>query len=345
MKIILLSILLSTSFISFSQSLPEARIKYHADNTRITYPALIKHLTKENTYKIVYPNKLTYYTGVPQMQAEFMTFAYSDMSMKAKRDQDNPEIYIVIEATGIKNLVSKGIRKTPNGFVIDYTYNFPCKLLIQDNKGTTLYTIPVYSETDPLSAVYYKNLSTYFSIGFTPVYFVSEREASDFQGATKDLGRHVEKYAVMTIYKEMAKIVTALYNDYSEKRMLQYGDISNAEGVAEYTELNAASAQLKQAYDLLSDRKIEEATTLLKSARTVFEKYADNKTITLPVKNMTLYNLGWASLLTGDTKKGMELYAKQSPNADWHTGYGWEDMKVMAEFDLYRSRIREKMTQ
>lgn len=344
MKHALLCIFLNASLLSFSQDLAEVKVKYNGSVTRVVYPALIKHLTKENSYKLVYPNKLTYYQSLYQMSSEGLTFPYSDIIIKAKRNSDNPEIYIVIESPGMTNLALKGTRKTPNGFVIDYSYNLSWKLLIQDNKGTTAHTIPVYTEADPFEVSYLKNFAAYNTMGYNPLYFSTEKEATDFQTSAKDIGKHIEKYAVLMANRDMAKVITALYNDYSEKKFLQWGDISDAKGVAEYEELSTATAQIKQSYKLMDDDKWQEAIASLQSARKVFDKYADNTKLTVPVKSMVLYNLAWTAIFTGDKQKSLKLYRMQSSKSNWYAGAGWDVIKGIADHEAYRDKIRKHLT-
>lgn len=330
---------LLSSYLLFSQ--PDSKVKYHTSNVKVPYPALIKHLTKENTYKFIFPEKLTYYFSRQQMQLDGMTFPYSELYLKAK-NKDNPEIYFVVDAKGISNVESTGIRQTPNGFVIDYSYRFPCKLLIQDPAKSNLYSIDIFSDNQSFTIVYFRNMADYGKLGYAPQYFATWDEAAGYRSATKDLAKHIERNALPMAYKEVAKAISALYNDYSERHQLQWGDIADAKAVPEYVALNNAAASLGQAYDLLSDVKMEEANKLMQTARQEFEKYKDvNNAVSGPqVKTMILYNLGWIYLLSGETKAALDLYEKCIPSADRYTKYGWDELKQMAGYSQYREKLK-----
>ncbi|MET0463380.1 MAG: hypothetical protein ABW007_09500 [Chitinophagaceae bacterium] len=319
------------SQVTLSQS--SVKIKHSSSSVKMKYPALVQALTKENTYNPVFPEKLTYYASHREMQMDGILFSFSDMPLKAKNKGNTPDVTFVIEASGITNVQFKGIRNEGNAYALDYTYNFPCRLLIKDAALQTLYSFDVFTGSEEHSILYIKSTPKYNTMMYSPVYFGTEKEAREFQTGNKDISRYIERYAMLAAYKKVAIMMTALYTDYSERRSMVCAFIPDAGGVAEYSKLNTAADQLKQAYSLLDAGNTAEADKVLQSAKAVFQQQSD-------VKKMTDYNLAWASVLTGDAKTALELYKLHEPTSNGLAAYGWNDLYAMAQLENTRNQLR-----
>ncbi|MDF2190484.1 hypothetical protein [Paraflavitalea sp. CAU 1676] len=317
------------------------KIKYHLSFKKVPYPAIIQNLTKENTYQLNLPQKLTHYGNHSQMQMDGMYFRNSYVKVKFTREA--PQMYIAVIAPGISQVEMNGIKKTERGLVIDYTFQFPCRVEILDSNQRVLYSVPITRENETEKVNYYKNFSARGSLNFVPQYFITEKEISDYLRTATDIGKSIEKYAMNKAYAKIDTILTALYSDYAERHQLKWGEIADAKNVPEYVELNNAGKELDKAYDLLHDYKIEEATKILLAAKAIYEKYKDgtNPIIVPKVLEMVRYSLGWINILTNDTKAAQALYDQCIPSADWTTSYGWDEIDVMIQYATMRNSLKE----
>ncbi|MBO9632325.1 MAG: hypothetical protein J7578_04360, partial [Chitinophagaceae bacterium] len=266
------------------------------------YPALVKQLTKQNTWKPVFPDSLTHYFGRSAMQMDDILFPYSEMRFKPRINSEAPEMYMIVEAKGISNLKAQGVRKTSNGYVIDYTYNFPCRLLITDQDKKTIYSFDINAASAVQELAFLKSTPTFGSLSYVEQYFPLEEEAAAYMNYNKNAARFVEKYAMRKAYSDIAKIMTTLYHNYSEFSWVKCIEVDDPKGVPELVELNNAAGLLKQGSELLNDEKTEEAFKILQSSKEILEKYknTDNAAFTPRIKKMIENNLSWITWLTGD---------------------------------------------
>jgi len=281
----------------------------------------IEALTKEQTYKIVFPTELNYHKEIEN------TYRWDTyyMSMTAKKVKPTEQSYKTIEVV-TKGLVPLGTYEdvqvplstdpSRKGWVRKVNYTFPIKLVMRNAANEIEKELVLTDDKEVLQGVFHADMLT--EDGSKRI---GERDIVPFmtveqllKAATPNkvaIEKRLERNQVLKFYPAISKAIAAAYdlNKVSSFNMAIYqitkDELGNYPAVASMSD--KFSIALK---DLTDDTKKENAINTLQECNTFYkEQLAQKDKLPADIVKLCLYHEAIASLMLGDIPESNSAFS------------------------------------
>jgi hypothetical protein len=134
----------------------------NTDNVKVsesrTIQGIINPLSETQTWSIVLPDKLQYWTKEPKNSKPVGGFyaslpSYTEMKAKELRKGETPDFTFTVITEGIKNIKrGEPINHPKGGKVVEFTFTFPCLLQVSDKEGNIIKVFELSNEDEIMTA-------------------------------------------------------------------------------------------------------------------------------------------------------------------------------------------------
>ncbi|PXV64488.1 hypothetical protein CLV62_110132 [Dysgonomonas alginatilytica] len=147
--------------ICFSVTAQDIKDKSTSVGNSKEFSGAIQSLTKEQTYRYDAPIKLNYWDKAQKLGGFHGSILHSVSNINAKKVKSGEpaDFYFELETSGLQYLsTSRPYTFKNGGKVLDFTYTFPCKILVKDKDGNLLKTYIINDGTVAMAQTFHPQL-------------------------------------------------------------------------------------------------------------------------------------------------------------------------------------------